>query len=141
MQLERFNGRVKVLSDHTSPWWIVAAAAFFPGTISAFQLWRASRDKDKDRDLTERIGIVTHVDAQTKAILDRLDNEVEELRKRINTAENERDVAEERARNWFSMAHNMRHKATEARSMVSPADVPVGWSILTLPPFKTEEEQ
>lgn len=129
------------MTEQASPWWIVAAAAFVPGLISGYQLWRASRDKDKDRDLTERLGVSVRVDAQTKVILERLDAEIQGLRKRLDETEEEKREAEEKVWVWLTYAYEMRQHALSARSLIATTDRPESWKDLILPPFEAEKRK
>ncbi len=110
------------------PWWVVAAAAA-PSVASAiWVLWRwwiergdklhetvTSREQTLLRDLEAQRVALSREQAE---LFERLRTEVERIRLRLVEVEQDRDHGWDLARWWNQRAHEMRHAAVNAQTMV-----------------------
>ena len=110
------------------PWWVVATAAA-PSLASAlWVIWRwwfergdklhetvAAREQTLLRDLESQRVALSREQAE---LFERLRTEIERIRHRLLEVEADRDHAWDLARWWNQRAHDMRHAALNAQTMV-----------------------
>lgn len=112
----------------TSPWWVVAAGAIPSLASSLWVFWRWSaerRDKRHEGDLTREQRLTQEMDAQRTALsreqaelFDRMRAEVARVQARNLELERDRDRGWDLARYWNRRAHELRHAALNAQTMV-----------------------
>lgn len=137
------------MSDNTNPWWVVLAS----GIISAIGLWLNARgawmstrattqDKRDERETSERANVLAALDARQTAWINRQDQELEKVRRRVEEIEAERERAWQLARAWNAKAHELRHEINNSRqiAMALRGDREVTWPLNPLLPGLEEIE-
>lgn len=125
------------MPDNTNPWWVVLAS----GVISAFGLWLNARgawlsthattqDKRDERETSERANVLAALDARQTAWINRQDQELEKVRRRVEEIEEERERAWQLARAWSAKAHELRHEINNSRqvAMALRGDREISWA-------------
>ncbi|MFT8246319.1 hypothetical protein [Roseomonas sp. BN140053] len=102
------------MSENPNPWWVVLVS----GVISALGLWlnarsawlstrTASQDKRDDREAQERASVLATFDARQTNWINRQEQELERVRRRVAELEAERNRAWTLAHAWHAKAHEL----------------------------------
>ncbi len=131
------------MADGTNPWWVVLAS----GVISAVGLWlnargawlstrAASQDKRGEREASERTNVLAALDARQTAWINRQDQELEKVRRRVEELEVDRERVWQLARAWSAKAHELRHEVNNSRqvAMALRGDRELAWPVNPLLP-------
>lgn len=112
------------MPDNTNPWWVVLVS----GVISAVGLWLNARgawlstrattqDKRDERETSERANVLAALDARQTAWINRQDQELEKVRRRVEELEAERERIWQLARAWNAKSHELRHEINNSRQV------------------------
>lgn len=119
------------LANNPGAGWLAALVALTPSVVALIRVrqWTGAQAMKRLED---------RLDRRQREMLDRLEEEIADLRKRIRGLEDSLMTANELARAWYHYAHDMKRHALTARSAAeryAPAGTPFACEQLTLPLF------